>query len=327
MRSILFALCAPLALLVSCNSVGGGASHEGGVVLAVHGGAGTITRSEMTPEQEAQYRGKIEEALRAGWRVLHDGGSSLDAVTTTIVVLEDSPLFNAGYGAVLTADERCELDASIMLGETGEAGAVAGVQSVKNPILAARAVMERSEHVMLSGSGADEFAQEQSLEQVPNEYFRTERRVRQLWERQEDDRKHGTVGCVALDQAGHLAAGTSTGGMTNKRWGRIGDSPVIGAGTWASDATCAVSATGWGEFFIRCAVAHEIHGRMLHGGESLHTASHAVIHETLTTAGGTGGVIALDRRGNVSAPFNTEGMYRGWIDVRGEVVIRIYGDE
>ena len=296
------------------------------VVVAVHGGAGTILREKMTPETEAAYRAELEAALRSGHRVIQAGGSALEAVEAALLPLENSPLFNAGKGAVLTHGGRCELDASIMDGATGRAGAVAGVTTVRNPILAARAVMEHSPHVMLSGRGADLFSEEQGLEVVGNDYFQTERRRRQV-ERAQADSKHGTVGCVALDAGGHLAAGTSTGGMTNKRWGRIGDSPVIGAGTWADDRTCAVSATGWGEFFIRGAVAHDIHARMAYQGLSLAEAGQAVIMRDLTAAGGTGGVIALDGSGRVAAPFNTPGMYRGWIDAEGRVEVRIYGDE
>lgn len=306
-------------VLVSCVS-------QPKVVLAIHGGAGTILRANMTPEMEAAYRAELEGSLRAGYQVIAAGGTALDAVEAAILPLEDSPLFNAGKGAVLTYDRHCELDASIMNGATGEAGAVAGVRTVRNPIQAARAVMENSEHVLLSGAGADQFAGEQGLVQVDNAYFQTERRIRALEKRLAED-KHGTVGCVALDQAGHLAAGTSTGGMTAKRWGRVGDSPILGAGTWANDETCAVSSTGWGEFFLRGVIAHDIHARMAHGGESLAEAADAVILEDLTEAGGTGGVIALDHAGRVAAPFNTAGMYRGWIDAEGRVEIHIYGDE
>lgn len=308
-------------LLAACAS-----APEVPVVVAIHGGAGTIRRANMTPELEAAYRAELEASLRAGHAVIQAGGSALDAVEAALLPLEDSPLFNAGRGAVFTAEARHELDASVMDGATGRAGAVAGVSTVRNPIRAARAVMEASPHVLLSGDGADAFAREQGLEQVQNSHFSTERR-REALRRAQADAKHGTVGCVALDQQGHLAAGTSTGGMTNKRWGRIGDSPVIGAGTWADDATCAVSSTGWGEFFLRGAVAHDIHARMAYQGLSLAEAGRAVILEDLTAAGGTGGVIALDREGRVAAPFNTPGMYRGWIDAQGRVTVRIYGDE
>lgn len=309
--------------------------------LAIHGGAGTILREDMSAQQESLYRQTLEQALRTGHGVLADGGSSIDAVVATLLVLENSPLFNAGQGAVFTADAICELDASIMDGATGQAGAVAGVTTVKNPILAARAVMEQSQHVMLAGSGADRFAHEVGLEIVPNAYFHTEHRREQL-ERAlgpqaraegsegdsseglaEGETRHGTVGAVALDREGHLAAATSTGGMTAKRWGRVGDSPVIGAGTWA-DERCAISGTGWGEFFLRGAVAHDIAALMAYGGLDLEDAGRRVIEEKLTAAGGTGGVISMDARGRVSAPFNTPGMYRGWIDAAGRVEVHIW---
>ncbi|MDA1265546.1 MAG: isoaspartyl peptidase/L-asparaginase [Planctomycetota bacterium] len=324
-----------LLLLHSLLLVGCAASPQPKVVLAIHGGAGTILRENLTAEAEAAYRAALEHSLRAGHAVLEAGGSAMDAVEAAILPMEDSPLFNAGHGAVLTHEGHCELDASVMDGASGGAGAVAGVRTVRHPIRAARAVMERSPHVLLSGAGADTFAGEQGLEQVDNAYFETERRRRQLERaiaaqaRGEDlgTLKFGTVGCVALDQAGHLAAGTSTGGMTNKRWGRIGDSPIIAAGTWADDDTCAVSGTGWGEFFIRAAVAHDIHARMAYGGLTLAEACDQVILEDLTAAGGSGGVIALDHAGRVAAPFNTPGMYRGWIDAEGRVEVHIYGDE
>lgn len=315
----------PLLCLAACATPPSSAP----VVLAVHGGAGTIRREDLSSELEAAYRAELEAALRAGHAVIASGGSALDAVEATLVPLEDSPLFNAGRGAVLTHEQRCELDASIMDGATGQAGAVAGVTTVRHPIRAARAVMESSPHVLLAGAGADAFAAARGLEQVENEWFETERRRRQLERAQEEETEdvRGTVGCVALDEAGHLAAGTSTGGMTNKRWGRIGDSPLVGAGTWADDATCAVSGTGWGEFFIRGAVAHDIHARMAYGGLPLGRAARQVILEDLTAAGGTGGVIALDAEGRVAAPFNTPGMYRGWIDAEGRVEVRIYREE
>ncbi|MFT7677012.1 MAG: beta-aspartyl-peptidase (threonine type) [Planctomycetota bacterium] len=313
-----------LGLLAACAS---GSQHPGPsrIVLAIHGGAGTIRRADLTPEQDAAYRAALEGALRAGYDVLQSGGSSLDAVVAAILPMEDSPLFNSGHGAVLTAERRCELDASIMDGNGPRAGAVAGVTTVKHPILAARAVMEKSEHVLLAGSGADAFAAAQGLEQVHNSYFQTERRRRQL-EEQLGDTKHGTVGAVALDQAGHLAAATSTGGMTAKRWGRVGDSPIVGAGTYASDATCAVSATGWGEYFLRGVIAHDVAARMRHGQQSINSAANAAIHDDLTAAGGTGGLIALDANGRLATPFNTEGMYRAWIDQDGRVTVKIYAD-
>ena len=294
-------------------------------VLVLHGGAGTIDRASMTPELEQDYRAALEGALRAGHAVLAGGGNAMDAVEATLLPLEDSPLFNAGRGAVLTADRLCELDASVMDGGTGLAGAVAGIRTVRHPIRAARAVMEKSEHVLLAGRGADAFAAEQGLELVDNAWFQTERRVRQL-DQALADAKFGTVGCVALDEEGHLAAGTTTGGMTAKRYGRVGDSPLIGAGTWAEDGVCGVSATGWGEFFIRGAVASTIAARMRFGGASLADAASATIHGDLTARGGTGGVVALDAEGRVAAPFNTPGMYRGWITAEGDVTVRIWSD-
>lgn len=317
------------------------------ITLAIHGGAGTILPENMTPELEASYRAKLTEALQVGHGVLQEGGSSLDAVVATLQVLEDSPLFNAGKGAVFTSDGVVEMDASIMDGASRNAGAIAGVRHVQHPITLARLVMEESPHVMLVGDGAEVFAREHGVAMVPNTYFHTERRRRQLEAAQQADtptgslvpgvvpdesgvfpeHKYGTVGAVALDQQGNLAAGTSTGGMTNKRWGRVGDSPIIGAGTYADNATCAVSATGHGEYFIRGVVAYDIAAMMAYEGRSLQDAATAVIMDKLGALGGTGGVIALDRSGNVAMPFNTPGMYRGHIDAAGEIVVQIYQDE
>lgn len=303
--------------------------------IAIHGGAGVITRERMSAEYEADVRAVLAQALTTGEDILRAGGSAEDAVVETIQVLEDDPHFNAGKGAVYTYAGRNELDASFMRGRDLNAGAVSGVEGVRNPITLARSVMTDSEHVMLSGEGAAAFAKTQGLRFEPAEYFQTESR-RESWERareREDskpslseDGKFGTVGCVALDRDGHLAAGTSTGGMTLKRYGRIGDSPVIGAGNYANDATCAVSATGHGEYFIRYAVAHDISARMLHGGASLASAADAVINGELEAVGGKGGVIAVDRLGNVAMPFNSEGMYRASATPAGRV-IAIFGDE
>ncbi|QDV06686.1 Isoaspartyl peptidase precursor [Planctomycetes bacterium Poly30] len=324
-----------------------------GIVLAIHGGAGTIRRDAMTPELDAAYRATIADALLRGHRVLMNGGRAADAIEAAIHPLEDSPLFNAGRGAVLTDQGTVEMDASIMLGRSGLAGAIAGAKTVRHPISAARAVMEKTEHVLLSGEGADRFAAEQNLEAMPAEWFVTPHRLRQLELLREQsgdevgalsapdrrtgessleralgpDHKFGTVGCVALDQEGHLAAGTSTGGMARKAWGRIGDSPIIGAGTWADDRTCAVSCTGWGEFFLRKAIAHQIHGRMLYGGAGIGAAARETVLEELPKGGGSGGCIALDSAGRLAAPFTTPGMYRGWVDAQGRVTVRIYGDE
>jgi L-asparaginase / beta-aspartyl-peptidase len=315
-------------------------------VLVIHGGAGTIRREQMTPERDREFRAALTAALQAGYRVLQGGGSSLDAVVAAINLMEDNHLFNAGHGAVFTSDGRNELDASIMDGSTLAAGAVAGVTRVRNPINLARAVMERSPHVMMAGAGAETFAEQQGLQMVDPSYFRTQSRWDALQRAREqerielsedarqpqaasdlDDFKFGTVGAVALDRAGNLAAGTSTGGMTNKRWGRIGDAPIIGAGTYADNASCAVSATGHGEYFIRSVVAYDICARMLHGGLSLARAADAVVMRTLVERGGTGGVVAMDRRGNFAMPFNTPGMYRGWIDEQGRATVMIYRDE
>ena len=294
--------------------------------LAIHGGAGTITRENMSTEKEAEYISKLTAALKTGYAILENGGSGLDAVEATIKVMEDSPLFNAGKGAVFTGAGTNELDASIMDGATLQGGAVAGVKTVKNPISAARKVMEKTWHVLLAGEGADAFAKEQGLDIVDNSYFHTEHRFKSLIKAKEKEmEKHGTVGCVALDKKGNLAAGTSTGGLTNKRWGRVGDSPIIGAGTYASNETCAVSATGQGEYFIRGSVAFDIAAQMDYEKKSVQTAAQAVI-DKLTERGGTGGVIVMDRKGNIAMPFNTEGMYRGFYLNDGELTVKIYKD-
>ena len=294
--------------------------------LVIHGGAGTITRENMSTEKEAEYISKLTAALKTGYAILENGGSGLDAVEATIKVMEDSPLFNAGKGAVFTGAGTCELDASIMDGSTHKAGAVAGVKTVKNPISAARKVMEETWHVLLAGDGADTFAEEQGLEIVPNSYFHTERRFKALMKAKEKEmEKHGTVGCIALDKNGNLAAGTSTGGMTNKRWGRVGDSPIVGAGTYASNETCGVSGTGQGEYFIRGSVAFDIAAQMEYKEKSVQDAAQAVI-DKLTARGGTGGVIAMDVKGNIAMPFNTEGMYRGFYLNDDALTVKIYKD-
>ncbi|MDA0356085.1 MAG: isoaspartyl peptidase/L-asparaginase [Bacteroidetes bacterium] len=303
-------------------------------VLVVHGGAGTILKEQMTDSIEQLYREKLSEALLVGREVIRKGGTSVDAVVAVIEILEDSPLFNAGKGAVFTAEGKNELDASIMDGGTGMAGAVASLTHVKNPIKAARAVMEHSEHVMMIGSGAEKFVTSQGIEMVPEDYFFTQKRFDQhrkaLGEAVKAEpiqKKYGTVGAVALDGYGNLAAGTSTGGMTNKQFGRVGDAPIIGAGTYASNASCAVSATGHGEFFIRNVVAYDIAALMTYKNVSVEQASEAVINGKLKAINGGGGVIALDREGNFTMPFNTPGMYRGFISLEGEPQVFIYGAE
>ncbi len=293
-------------------------------ILALHGGAGTIPAASLTPDLTNAYHDGIRTALAAGHAVLKSGGTALDAVTRTVVALEENPLFNAGHGAVYTTDETHEMDAAVMDGATGRAGAIAGICGPRNPVLAARAVMEKSAHVFLAGEGAMRFCREVGLEFMPSAWFGTERRLDAL--RQEmarraansadtrsDADRHGTVGAVALDVHGNLAAATSTGGITAKTPGRVGDSPVIGAGTWADNATCAISATGQGELFIRVAAAHEIAARMRWGGQSLAEAADDVANNVLAPIGGSGGLIALDAKGNLSLPFNCDGMYRGFI--------------
>ncbi|MEZ4885888.1 MAG: isoaspartyl peptidase/L-asparaginase [Chitinophagales bacterium] len=306
------------------------------ITLVIHGGAGTILKEDMSPELENAYTSKLTEALKAGFEILENGGSSIDAVQKVINILEDSPLFNAGKGAVFTNDGHNELDASIMDGKTLNAGAVAGVKTVKNPIDAARKVMENSPHIMMAGNGADIFAKEQGLKLVDSSYFFTQKRWDALqkalkYEKMEldhdsndNDKKKGTVGAVALDKNGNLAAGTSTGGMTNKRWGRVGDSPIIGAGTYANNQTCAVSSTGHGEFFIRNVVAYDIAALMEYGGKTLQEAADYVVNQKLKEQDARGGVIALDAKGNYAMPFNTEGMYRGVIQEGKEVEVLIY---
>jgi beta-aspartyl-peptidase (threonine type) len=314
--------------------------------MVIHGGAGTISREQMTPEREAAYRAGLERALRAGYAVLQRGGPSLDAVQAAINVMEDDSLFNAGKGAVLNAEGNAELDAAIMNGATLAAGAVAGVHRVRNPITLARAVMEKSPHVMMVGDGAEIFARQQGITLVDPSYFITAPR-RASWERQRaadsvraasgrgmvvngpaysvpDERKFGTVGAVALDQAGNLAAGTSTGGTQMKRYGRVGDSPIIGAGTYANNRSCGVSATGTGEYFIRNTVAHSICALVEYAHLPLAQAADSIVMRQLVAQNGDGGVIAMDRQGNWAWPFNTSGMYRGHIDAAGNVHIEIF---
>ncbi len=301
--------------------------------LVIHGGAGVLERERMTPELEAKHRAGLEAALEAGASILAQGDSALDAVEAAARSLEDNPLFNAGRGAVLTYDGETELDAAIMHGRDRDAGAISGVSATRNPISLARAVMERSPHVFLAGKGADRFAEEQGLEQAGRDYFDLPERRRQLEQLKANDgadwfdvdMKYGTIGAVARDVQGHVAAATSTGGITGKRWGRVGDSPLIGAGTWADDRSCAVSATGSGEYFIRAAVAHEIAARMRYLGQSPQAAADAVM-EDVGALGGNGGVIVVSSAGEPVYSFNSAGMYRGTATPSGRAVA-IYGDE
>lgn len=310
--------------------------------IVIHGGAGTILKENMSDSLEAVYKAKLEEAVTAGHTILKNEGTAMEAVTAAIRVMEDSPLFNAGKGAVFTHEETNELDASVMDGATLNAGAVAGVTRIKNPIDLALAVMNDSPHVMLSGAGAERFAEERGFSLVDPSYFYTENKFQSLQRIKnkdaannenkklsfEDpflkDSKFGTVGCVALDKYGNLAAGTSTGGMTNKRWNRIGDAPIIGAGTYANNATCAVSSTGWGEFFIRAMVAHDISALMEYKNWSLKDATTEVIQKKVPALGGDGGVVAIDKDGNVSMEFNTAGMYRAHMNADGTLYIGLY---
>jgi len=314
---------------------------QGPISLVIHGGAGTIERENMTEEKDAEYRAKLIEALEVGYAKLESGATSMEAVIATIQVMEESPLFNAGVGAVFTNEGKNELDAAVMDGKTRNAGAVAGVSTIKSPILAALSVMEDSPHVMMSGQGAEKFAAEQGLEIVDPEYFFTQNRfdaLQRVKKREEEksksaalldfpDSKFGTVGCVALDKNGNIAAGTSTGGMTNKRYGRIGDAPIIAAGTYADNMTCGVSATGHGEYFIRSVVAYDVAAKMKYAGMSLDAAANKVVYDELVDFGGSGGLIALDKAGNITMPFNTSGMYRGYMNEKGAPKVFIYKDE
>lgn len=301
-------------------------------VLVIHGGAGVMQKSAMSDQRQAEYEAKLEEALQVGENLLKNGATSTDAVVEVIKILESSPLFNAGKGAVFTSSGENELDASIMEGKNLNAGAIAGVKDIKNPITAARAVMENSDHVLLSGKGASEFAREQKLEIVKNKYFFTPSRYESLKRLQKQERERtpadntGTVGCVALDIHGNLCAGTSTGGMTNKKYGRIGDSPIIGAGNYANNKTCAVSCTGHGEYFIRLGVARDISALMEYKNMNVADACAEEIRK-LGELGGTGGVIALDAKGNIAMEFNTSGMFRGYIKSSGEKEIAIFANE
>ena len=347
MKKVLFIILM-VCISFSCNNSASAKKtaleKQSEFAIIIHGGAGTILRGNLSKKKEKAYRDKLEEAIRAGYTILKNGGTSQLAVVKTIQIMEASPLFNAGKGAVFTHEETNELDASFMDGETLNAGAVAGVKNVKSPIELAVKIMTDSEHVMLSGEGASIFAKEKGLEMVDPAYFYTERRFKSLQriknraktELDNNDKKaafydtdiknakFGTVGCVALDKHGNIAAGTSTGGMTNKRWGRIGDAPIIGSGTYANNKTCGVSSTGWGEYFIRSQVAYDISAQMEYQEKTLKEATKDVIQNKLTKLGGTGGVVALDKNGNMSFEFNTAGMYRASMNDAGELVLKIY---
>jgi beta-aspartyl-peptidase (threonine type) len=344
---ILLLLIAPVLTYSQAKTTATSATKPKAVIV-VHGGAGTILKSQMTPEKEQAYIAAITEALQKGYAILKAGGASLDAVETAVRVLEDNPLFNAGKGAVFTNEGKNELDAAIMDGSTLKAGSIAGVTTIKNPITAARAVMEKSEHVMMVGQGAENFAAQNGSEIVKPEYFHTDDRWRGLQRAKQldstksqldhnapkqqallkqpgnNDYKYGTVGSVALDAKGNLAAATSTGGMTNKKYGRIGDVPIIGAGTYANNSTCAVSCTGWGEYFIRLVMAKSISDRMELAKMPLQKAADEMVMKKLPELGGDGGLIAVDKNGNIAMPFNTAGMYRGYIDANGKMKIEIY---
>jgi len=307
------------------------AQNSNNYTLVIHGGAGNITPANLSPEKASQFEAKLTAVLKHGDSILKAGGTSLDAVEACVRMMEDCPLFNAGKGSVFNAEGKNEMDAAIMDGKTGQAGAVAGVTIIRNPITAAKAVMEKSNHVMLTGKGAETFATEQRLEIVSPDYFFTQSRWDAYLKAKTNndsienmDKKHGTVGCVAVDQYGNLAAATSTGGMTYKQYGRIGDSPVIGAGTYADNNTCAVSATGHGEFFIRNVVAYDIAAIMKYKGSTLAEAANEVVMIKLKNQGGIGGIIAVDKNGNIAMPFNTSGMFRGFVKSDGEMKVAMF---
>ena len=321
-----------LVLICSCQSI----ESENNIAIVIHGGAGTILKENMTPELESDYLNKLEEAVKTGYEILNNGGSSQLAVEETIKIMEDSPLFNAGIGAALTNEETASLDASFMEGYNLNAGAIAGSKYIKNPISAAISVMKESPHVLLSSNGADNFAIQIGLDTVPNSYFITERRLRSVRKVKKDDMvsidddviknsKYGTVGCVAIDKMGNISSGTSTGGTTNKKWGRIGDVPIIGAGTYANNDCCGISTTGWGEHFIRNVVAYDIAAQIIYDSKTIKEASINSLEKVMKT-GGDGGVIGLDNNGNISMEFNTAGMYRASIDKNGNLTVKIYSD-
>lgn len=316
-----FSLLMLLCFFYSCNS------NKVDFAIVVHGGAGTILKKNMSDEMELAYKLKLEEAINAGYNILEKNGSSKDAVEQTIKILENSELFNAGKGSVLSNKGVVEMDASIMNGQNLNAGAISGIKTIKNPISAARLVMEKSEHVFLSGEGAEEFARLQGLDIINNEYFITKTRLKSLLNAKKrdsiKDNKFGTVGCVAIDKFGNITSGTSTGGMTNKKWNRIGDVPIIGAGTYANNNTCGISSTGWGEYFIRNVVAYDISSQIEYKKISIDLAAKNTLKK-VKDLGGNGGVIGIDKNGNILMDFNTEGMYRGYKKSDGESEISIY---
>jgi len=321
MNKLSFSLLILLCFFYSCNS------NKVDFAIVVHGGAGTILKKNMSDEMELAYKLKLEEAINAGYNILEKNGSSKDAVEETIKILENSELFNAGKGSVLSNKGVVEMDASIMNGQNLNAGAISGIKTIKNPISAARLVMEKSEHVFLSGEGAEEFAKLQGLDIIDNEYFITETRLKSLLNAKKrdsiKDNKFGTVGCVAIDKFGNITSGTSTGGMTNKKWNRIGDVPIIGAGTYANNNTCGISSTGWGEYFIRNVVAYDISSQIEYKKISIDLAAKNTLKK-VKDLGGNGGVIGIDKNGNILMDFNTEGMYRGYKKSDGESEISIY---
>ena len=311
-------LCLLIILLSSCNN-----NDENKIAIVIHGGAGIILKEDISKSKEDSIINKLNEAVSMGWGLLKDGESSELSVIETIKILEDSPLFNAGKGSVFNSEGKVENDASIMRGNDLNAGASSGTSNVKNPITLAADVMNHSEHVFLSGKGAEKFAKERNLEIVENEYFHTKFRYNQLLNKKGED-KYGTVGCVAIDGNGNIVAGTSTGGMTNKKWGRIGDSPIIGAGTYANNNTCGISSTGSGEYFIRTVAAYQVSSLLENHEYDLTTAMSKVIHEKIGGIGGDGGMIGIDRNSNISMEFNTPGMYRAYVNQNGEKEILLY---
>ena len=311
-------LCLLIILIFSCNN-----NDENKIAIVIHGGAGIILKENISKSKEDSIINKLDEAISMGWELLKEGKSSELAVVETIKILEDSPLFNAGKGSVFNSNGKVENDASIMRGNDLNAGASSGTSNVKNPITLAANIMNHSEHVFLSGKGAENFAKNRNLEIVDNEYFHTKFRYNQLLNKNGDD-KHGTVGCVAIDVNGNIVAGTSTGGMTNKKWGRIGDSPIIGAGTYANNSTCGISSTGSGEYFIRTVAAYQVSSLLENHNYDLKKAMYKVIHEKIGGIGGDGGMIGIDKNSNISIEFNTPGMYRAYVNKYGEKEIFLY---